>query len=78
MCTCWLAHWYVLRRELNKASAVLDRVERAAGEIFLLSEAIDSRTGMLLGNTPLLFSHVEYAKAAMALDRARRAEGKPA
>ena len=78
MCTCWLAHWYVLRRELDKASAVLDRVERAAGEIFLLSEAIDSRTGMLLGNTPLLFSHVEYAKAAMALDRARRAEGKPA
>ena len=32
----------------------------------LLAEAIDGRTGGQLGNTPLLFSQVEYAKAAMA------------
>jgi GH15 family glucan-1,4-alpha-glucosidase len=78
MCTCWLAHWYALRGELDEAGALLERVEAAAGGIFLLSEAIDGQTGMLLGNTPLLFSHVEYAKAAMALDRARRAEAKSA
>ncbi len=32
----------------------------------VLAEAIDGRTGGQLGNTPLLFSQVEYAKAAMA------------
>ena len=65
MCTCWLAHYYAQLGDHERADAILRRVEdtMSAG---LLAEAIDGRTGGHLGNTPLLFSQVEYAKAAMA------------
>jgi alpha,alpha-trehalase len=65
MCTCWLAHYYALLGERDRADAILHRIEGTA-PLGLLAEAIDGRTGAQLGNTPLLFSQVEYAKAAMA------------
>ncbi len=34
-------------------------------------EEADPHPGIFPGNTPLLFSHVEYARAAMELDEAR-------
>jgi GH15 family glucan-1,4-alpha-glucosidase len=69
MCTCWLAHYYARLGDHEKADAILRRVESTmtAG---LLAEAIDGRSKAQLGNTPLLFSQVEYAKAAMAQARA--------
>lgn len=66
MCTCWLAHYYVQRGEHARADAILRRLE-AATRNGLFAEAIDARTGTMLGNTPLLFTQVEYAKAALAL-----------
>jgi GH15 family glucan-1,4-alpha-glucosidase len=65
MCTCWLAHYYAQLGRHDQADAILRRVE-STGPLGLLAEAIDGRTGAQLGNTPLLFSQVEYAKAAMA------------
>ena len=65
MCTCWLAHYYALLGEYDRADTILRRIEGTA-PLGLLAEAIDGRTGAQLGNTPLLFSQVEYAKAAMA------------
>ena len=65
MCTCWLAHYYALLGEYDRADTILRRIEGTAPSR-LLAEAIDGRTGAQLGNTPLLFSQVEYAKAAMA------------
>jgi GH15 family glucan-1,4-alpha-glucosidase len=65
MCTCWLAHYYAQIGQLDRADAILKRVESTA-PVHLLAEAIDGRTGAQLGNTPLLFSKVENAKAAMA------------
>lgn len=73
MCTCWLAHYYVRRGDLRRADEILRRVE-ATAPVGLLAEAIDGRTGALLGNMPLLFSQAEYAKAALALTNAEAAE----
>ena len=65
MCTCWLAHYYAQLGQHDRADTILRRVESTA-PFGLLAEAIDGRTSAQLGNTPLLFSQVEYAKAAMA------------
>jgi GH15 family glucan-1,4-alpha-glucosidase len=67
MCTCWLAHYYAMRGECGKADAILRRVE-AIMPVGVLAEAMDGRNGALLGNMPLLFSQVEYAKAVLALE----------
>jgi GH15 family glucan-1,4-alpha-glucosidase len=65
MCTCWLAHYYAQLGEHDRADAILRRVESTA-PTGLFAEAIEGRAGAQLGNMPLLFSQVEYAKAAMA------------
>ena len=75
MCTCWLAHYYVQRGERQRADQILRRIE-AVTRNGLYSEAIDARTGTMLGNMPLLFTQAEYAKAALALAGAEgRGEG---
>lgn len=71
MCTFWLAHYHALRGERKEADAILRRAEAVAGEKGLFSEAIDARSAAFLGNMPLLFSQVEYARAALALDNGR-------
>lgn len=77
MCTFWLAHYHALRGEREKAETTLRRAEAAAGEKGLFSEAIDARSSAFLGNMPLLFSQVEYARAALALARSEAAGGTP-
>jgi uncharacterized membrane protein len=62
------------------ALAQLGRVEEAeqrldllcAGLPRLLSEEVDPQTGQLLGNTPLVWSHAELARASYVLDAAKR------
>ncbi|HEY6461621.1 MAG TPA: glycoside hydrolase family 15 protein, partial [Polyangiaceae bacterium] len=71
LCTCWLASAYALGDRIEEAEAVLDRVDEAAGPLGLLPEGIDARTGEFLGNYPLLFSHAEYVRAAVEIERAR-------
>jgi GH15 family glucan-1,4-alpha-glucosidase len=65
MCTCWLAHYYAQLGDHDRADAILRHLENTA-PAGLFAEAIEGRTGAQLGNMPLLFSQVEYAKAAMA------------
>jgi GH15 family glucan-1,4-alpha-glucosidase len=69
-CTFWLATAYVKAGRLDQAKALLERVEKIAGPVGLLAEAVDPRTCGFLGNTPLLFSHVEYVRAKWDLARA--------
>lgn len=75
MCTFWLAHYHALCGEREKAETTLRRAEAAAGEKGLFSEAIDARSAAFLGNMPLLFSQVEYARAALALARSEAESG---
>jgi GH15 family glucan-1,4-alpha-glucosidase len=70
MCTFWLAQFFAQRGKLDTADRILARAESIAGELGLFSEAIDARNGSFLGNTPLLFSQTEYARAAITLAEA--------
>ena len=62
------------------ALAQLGRVEEAEQRLTrlcaslprLLSEEVDPQTGRLLGNTPLVWSHAELARAAYVVDAAKR------
>ena len=71
MCSFWLAQVHALRGDLDRAEAILGRAEAIAGPLGLFAEGVDARTNSFLGNMPLLFSQVEYAKAAIALTEAR-------
>ncbi len=72
MCSFWLAQTFVQRNELERADAILQRAEHIAGDLGLFAESADARNNTLLGNMPLVFSQVEYARAALALDEAMR------
>ena len=70
-CTFWLATTLAKAGRVEEAEAILSRVDRVSGELGILAEEIDSRSDSFLGNTPLLFSHVEYVRAVMELANAR-------
>lgn len=70
-CTFWLATAYAKAGQLEKARATLMRVEQIAGPTAIFAEAVDPRTGGFLGNTSLLFSHVEYVRAKLELARSQ-------
>ena len=53
----------------DRAEQRLDRL--CASLPRLLSEEVDPQTGQLLGNTPLVWSHAELARAAYVLDAAK-------
>ncbi len=72
MCSFWLAQVLARRDEVPRAEAILRQSENIAGELRLFSEAVDARNGTFLGNTPLVFSQVEYARAALALGEAHK------
>lgn len=67
MCTFWLAQAWTMLGEPEKAAAAIARTEACCGSTGVFSEAGDARQNPgLLGNTPLLFSQVEYARALRA------------
>lgn len=68
----WLATAYAKAGFHEKAEAILDRVEEISGDLGLFAEGVDPRTGSFLGNSPLLFSHVEYIRAVLELGETRR------
>lgn len=77
-CTFWLACAYAKAGLLDKARAVMAAVDRFRAKPGLLPEALDARSGAFRGNTPLLFSHVEYARARLELAAAQaRAKTEP-
>jgi GH15 family glucan-1,4-alpha-glucosidase len=56
-----------LMKRDQDADAMLQRVEQLTGGAGLFSEEVDSRSGELLGNIPMIFSHAEYARAVLQL-----------
>lgn len=71
-CTLWLITTLALMGRPTEAEAMLTRLEHKL-PLGLIPEEIDARSGRFLGNTPLMFSHVEYVRARMQLSRAGQA-----
>ncbi len=72
-CTFWLATIHARAGRVEAAEAVIAGAEAMAGDLGLFAEEVDVATGTFLGNTPLLFSQAEYARAVLALDDAMAA-----
>jgi GH15 family glucan-1,4-alpha-glucosidase len=74
--TFWFAHALAKAGRADDAEAILKRCEAVAGELGLFAEEVDPHRRIFLGNTPLLFAHVEYFRAvrevAAARDRAKK------
>lgn len=69
-CTFWLATAYAKAGKPDAAEAILVRAEAVAGELGLFAEEIDAVNGGFLGNTPLLYSHLEYIRAVTEVAKA--------
>jgi GH15 family glucan-1,4-alpha-glucosidase len=70
-CVFWHAHTLAKANRCDEAEALLDRCDAIAGDTGIFAEEADATNEAFLGNTPLLFSQVEYARAAMELHSAR-------
>ena len=70
-CVFWHAHTLAKAGRCDEAAAILEKCEAISGETGLFAEEIDAANETFLGNTPLLFAHVEYARAVVELDKAR-------
>jgi GH15 family glucan-1,4-alpha-glucosidase len=66
----WVVSCLAILGRLEEADARTD--ELCAGLPQLLPEMVDPLTGAALGNTPLVWSHVELARALVCLDMAHR------
>ncbi len=72
-CTFWLSTAYAKAGNYAQAEEILQKAEETAGPLGLFAEGVDGRSRMFLGNTPLVFSHTEYIRAA--LESCRRDSG---
>jgi GH15 family glucan-1,4-alpha-glucosidase len=67
-CCFWLAAVYAMIDRRDDAEAMLTLAEQLAGGSGLFSEEADRGSRLLLGNMPMIFSHAEYARAALQLE----------
>lgn len=72
-CTFWLAAAHALAGNVERAERILERCESLAGDLGVFAEEVDVRSSAFLGNTPLLFSQVEYVRARLEVARAQQA-----
>ncbi|HEX3817894.1 MAG TPA: glycoside hydrolase family 15 protein [Chthoniobacterales bacterium] len=70
-CVFWHAHTLAKAGRCDEAEEILDRCEKISGPTGLFAEEIDSRSDTFLGNSPLLFAHVEYVRAVVELNLSR-------
>jgi GH15 family glucan-1,4-alpha-glucosidase len=69
--TFWYAHALAKCGRIKEAEAILVNCESIAGELGVFAEGAEPREQIFLGNTPLLFSQVEYARALRAIAEGR-------
>jgi alpha,alpha-trehalase len=69
--TFWYAHALAKQGSIDQAEIVLRRCESIAGQLGLFAEEADPRKQIFIGNTPLLFAQVEYARAVREVANAR-------
>jgi GH15 family glucan-1,4-alpha-glucosidase len=70
--TFWYAHALAKCGRIDEAEAILEKCQSIAGELGLFAEEADPRRSIFLGNTPLLFAQVEYARAIWEVAEKRK------
>jgi GH15 family glucan-1,4-alpha-glucosidase len=71
ICSFWLVSALAKAGELDRATALFDKLVSYANDLGLLAEEIDTANGELLGNFPQAFSHIGLITAAWEIDKAR-------
>jgi GH15 family glucan-1,4-alpha-glucosidase len=66
-CTFWLANLHRLAGDEQAGQAILDGIDKVAGPLGLLAEAIDARDRRFGGNSPLVFSQTAHLRAGLAI-----------
>ncbi len=66
--TLWLAIYYKLRGDLNKANQYIDWARKHATGTFMLPEQVDKNSGRPISAIPLAWSHAMYVIASL-IDR---------
>lgn len=70
-CSCWLAMVLAMSNRLDDAQGILDQVSSLAGDLGILSEQVDPASREMLGNLPLVFTHAEYLRACLIVQKQR-------
>ena len=71
MCAFWLVDALANVGELEEAERRFESLLSFSSPLGLLSEEVDPRTGVLLGNYPQAFSHLALVAAAVNIERER-------
>jgi GH15 family glucan-1,4-alpha-glucosidase len=69
--TFWIAHYWVVRGNLSRASRMIDAGLQHANDLGLFPEEIDARSGRMLGNIPLGLVHASFLSAVADYDERR-------
>lgn len=63
--TIWVAQYWIMRRDLDRASAVLDAALAYANDLGFFAEEADPASGAMLGNFPQTFAHAAFIGAVV-------------
>ncbi len=61
--TFWIAHYWAVRGNLDRARRIIDAGLTHANDLGLFPEEIDARSGRMLGNIPLGLVHASFLSA---------------
>ena len=67
-CSFWLVEALAYAGRSDEARALFTKLLARGNDLGLFSEEIDVESGALLGNFPLVLSHLSHIHAALALD----------
>ncbi|PSR15096.1 hypothetical protein C8255_23350 [filamentous cyanobacterium CCP3] len=68
--TLWVAQYWIMRREFQRAKAIIDAALEFSNDLGLFAEEADPKTGAMLGNFPQTFVHAAFIGAAIDLKAA--------
>jgi len=71
-CSFWLVECLAGQGQVAEARTVFDRTLRTATDLGLFAEEADPATGKLLGNFPLVLTHLSHIHSSLALDAAEQ------
>lgn len=77
LCSFWLVRALALAGDVEAAEEEFLRILRYCSPLGLLSEEIDPRSGLLIGNFPQAFSHIGLINSALYLGKAQGREIAP-